>query len=131
MTQSAFEKIAAGMQAAIDYVEGARTGYVVHIPKEVDLKGIRKVLGLSQGKFAATFGFSPGRIKDWEQKRYPIDTASRVLLTVIEKEPEAVLRALGGTPDGPPRPRAGSVGAGTAGDPARKAGAKGALKHAG
>lgn len=94
MSKGAFDKIAAGMQAAIDYVDGARDGYEVHIPEEVDLKAIRKSLGLSQGKFAQTFGFSPGRIKDWEQKRYAIDASSRVLLTVIEREPEAVIRAL-------------------------------------
>ncbi len=95
MTKSAFDKIAAGMQSAIEYAGGAREGYEVHIPQDVDLKGIRKGLGLSQGKFAETFGFSAGRIKDWEQKRYAIDPSSRVLLTVIEKEPEAVIRALG------------------------------------
>jgi putative transcriptional regulator len=95
MTKSAFEKFAAGLEDAIAYVEGERDGFVTHIPEEVDLKGIRKGLGLSQDKFAYTFGFSPGRIKDWEQRRFAIDASSRVLLTVIAKEPAAVLRALG------------------------------------
>lgn len=95
MSKSAFDKIAAGLRDAVAYVEGERDGFVTHIPEEVDLKGIRKGLGLSQGKFAATFGFSEGRIKDWEQQRFAIDASSRVLLTVIAKEPAAVLRALG------------------------------------
>lgn len=95
MSKSAFDKIAAGMQAAIDYVDGDREGFVTHIPEEVDLKGIRNSLGLSQPKFAEAFGFTVGRVRDWEQKRFTIDAPSRVLLTVIQREPAAVLRALG------------------------------------
>lgn len=95
MSKSAFDKIAAGMEAAIDYVDGDREGFVTHIPEEIDLKGIRTSLGLSQPKFAEAFGFTVGRIRDWEQKRFAIDAPSRVLLTVIKNEPAAVLRALG------------------------------------
>jgi putative transcriptional regulator len=95
MTKNAFSKIMAGLQDTLEYVEGERAGFVTHIPEEVDLKGIRKGLGLSQVKFAEAFGFSPGRVRDWEQARFAIDAASRVLLTVIAKEPAAVLRALG------------------------------------
>ncbi len=95
MSKSAFDKIAAGMQAAIDYVDGDREGFVTHIPEDIDLKGIRTGLGLSQPKFAEAFGFTVGRIRDWEQKRFTIDAPSRVLLTVIKNEPAAVLRALG------------------------------------
>lgn len=95
MSKSAFDRIAAGMQAAIDYVDGDREGFVTHIPEDIDLKGIRTGLGLSQPKFAEAFGFTVGRIRDWEQKRFTIDAPSRVLLTVIKNEPAAVLRALG------------------------------------
>lgn len=95
MSKSAFDKIAAGIEAAIDYVDGDRDGFVTHIPEEVDLKGIRTGLGLSQPKFAEAFGFTVGRIRDWEQRRFTIDAPSRVLLTVIKNEPAAVLRALG------------------------------------
>lgn len=69
-------------------------GYNVHIPKEVDVKAIRRKLGLSQQAFAARFGFSVGRIRDWEQSRSNMDAPSRILLTIIDKEPEAVERAL-------------------------------------
>ena len=98
MTKSAFDKIAAGMEAAIDYVDGQREGFVTHIPENVDLKSIRKGLGLSQPRFAEAFGFTVGRVRDWEQQRFNIDAPSRALLTIIEKEPLAALRAL--KPDG-------------------------------
>lgn len=39
-------------------------------------------------------GFSIGRIRDWEQGRSAVDAPSRLLLTIIEKEPEAIERAL-------------------------------------
>jgi putative transcriptional regulator len=94
MTKSAFDQIASGMQAAIDYVGGAREGYSVHVPEQVDLKAIRSRLGLSQPVFARTFGFTVGRVRDWEQGRTAIDASSRVLLTIIDREPEAVMRAL-------------------------------------
>jgi len=95
MSKSVFEQIAAGARDAIAYAEGQTEGGVTHIPADVDLKAIRRRLKLSQPAFARTFGFSVGRIRDWEQHRTPIDAPSRVLLTVIAKEPDAVKRALG------------------------------------
>ncbi|WP_246505822.1 helix-turn-helix domain-containing protein [Mesorhizobium silamurunense] len=68
--------------------------YGIHIPATVDVRPIRRKLGLSQTEFAARYGFSFGRVRDWEQGRSNIDAPSRILLTVIEKEPEAVERAL-------------------------------------
>jgi putative transcriptional regulator len=94
MSKSAFDQIAAGMNDAIAYAKGQTEGAETHIPQEVDLRAIRKRLNLSQPAFAKRFGFSVGRIRDWEQQRTPMDTSSRVLLTVIEREPEAVERAL-------------------------------------
>jgi putative transcriptional regulator len=90
----AFEMIMEGLDAVEGYLKGEREGFVVHIPDEVDVRAIRQKLKLSQPKFADTFGFSVGRIRDWEQKRFPVDAPSRVFLTVIEREPEAVFRAL-------------------------------------
>lgn len=41
MSTSAFDKIAAGIEAAIDYVDGARGGFISHVRKDVDLKDTR------------------------------------------------------------------------------------------
>lgn len=103
MSKSAFGEIAAGMQAAIDYVDGDREGFITHIPEDVDLKGIRTRLGLSQAKFAEAFGFTVGCIRDWEQKRFEIEAPSRLLLIVVKNEPAAVLRALRKEQDGAAR----------------------------
>lgn len=96
MTKSAFDKIAAGLEAAIDYAEGNADvdQYRIHVPASVDVKSIRKRYHLSQQAFAARYGFKVGRIRDWEQNRSTPDEPSRLLLKVIEREPEALERAV-------------------------------------
>jgi putative transcriptional regulator len=85
-----------GAREALAFAAGEASGetYVVHIPEAVDVRGIRRRQKLSQHAFATRYGFSIGRIRDWEQGRTQVDAPSRILLTVIDKEPEAVARAL-------------------------------------
>ena len=68
--------------------------YVIHVPADIDVKAMRRKLGLSQTAFAKRYGFNPARIRDWEQGRSSPDGAVRAYLLVIKKEPEAVERAL-------------------------------------
>lgn len=55
---------------------------------------LRRRLGMTQAAFAAAFGLPLGTVRDWEQGRKRPDAPARALLRVIEREPEAVLRAL-------------------------------------
>ncbi|MBO6807692.1 helix-turn-helix domain-containing protein [Thalassospira sp.] len=89
-------RILQGARESLALAEGKTSAdaFVIHIPEKVDVKSIRKKQGLTQKAFAETYGFSYGRIRDWEQGRSNMDEPSRVLLKVIEKEPEAVRRAL-------------------------------------
>lgn len=68
--------------------------YRVHIPKRIDVASIRKRAGLSQNAFAAKFGIAPATLKDWEQRRREPEGPARTLLLIIDREPEAVTRAL-------------------------------------
>ena len=55
---------------------------------------LSKRLKLSRQKFAERVGPNARAIQDWEQcSRFP-DRAERVLLTVIDSDPEAIIRAL-------------------------------------
>lgn len=81
---------------ALAYAKGARDGFVAHVPEHVDVAAIRKRLGLSQGEFTARFGFKLDALQNWEQGRRRPEGAARALLRVIEREPEAVKRALAG-----------------------------------
>jgi len=63
----------------------------VMTPKRV--KAIRKSVAKSPREFERRFGVPARTLEGWEQGK-KVDVAARVLLTVIEKEPEAVERAL-------------------------------------
>ena len=60
----------------------------------VDVRTLRRDLGLSQSEFAARFGFAPATVKNWEQGRTQPDGPARVLLAVIAYHPDAVEDAL-------------------------------------
>jgi putative transcriptional regulator len=96
MSKSAFEKIAAGLSDAIAIVDGQAdpSSYRVHRSTDIDVKGIRRRLNMTQVEFAARFGFNVARLRDWEQHRSGPDSAVRAYLTVIAEDPEAVERAL-------------------------------------
>jgi putative transcriptional regulator len=68
--------------------------YAIHLPADMDVRKIRKRLGLSQDVFALRFGIPVATIRDWEQRRRKPEVAARVLLKVIEKNPDAVTAAL-------------------------------------
>jgi putative transcriptional regulator len=88
-------ELVASMEQAAAIMRGEMApARVHHAPKEVDVRAIRRRLGLSQTGFAMRYGLSPAAVREWEQHRRQPDPAARVLLRVIEKEPEAVERAL-------------------------------------
>jgi len=79
---------------AIAHAQGNEVGGVLHNPRPVDVAALRKRLDLTQEAFAARFGFSVATLRHWERgDRQPAGPAL-VLLNVIEREPQAVLRAL-------------------------------------
>ena len=85
-------RIIEGLGQAIAWTRGetdrARVT-LVHVPK-VDVREVRKKMGLSQAQFATKFGFPPATLRNWEQGRAQPDAPTRVLLAVIAKHPEAV-----------------------------------------
>jgi putative transcriptional regulator len=58
------------------------------------IRSIRKRVARSAREFETRFGIPAATINNWEQGRRAPDPAARVLLQVIERDPEAVLRAL-------------------------------------
>ncbi len=59
-----------------------------------DVKKLRERMKLSQPRFAAMLGISLGTLRNWEQGRRKPDATSLAYLTVIERDPDAVVRAL-------------------------------------
>jgi putative transcriptional regulator len=94
MSKKAFDKIAAGLTEALEIARGNAKPTKLYVPAEINVRGIRKKLGLSQDDFAQEFGFTINQIRDWEQGRSrPLD-GLRAYLMIIEKNPHAVLNLL-------------------------------------
>ena len=91
-----FAGIMEGLGQAVAHAEGKADGASVrvHAPETVDVAAIRKGQKLTQEGFANAYGLPVATVRDWEQHRREPDTGSRLLLKVIQREPEAVRRAL-------------------------------------
>jgi putative transcriptional regulator len=85
-----------GMKEAIAFAEGTAdmSLYRVHIPPEIDVRAIRGRLGLTLQQFAVRFGFSVNTLRHWEQGRRVPEGHTRAYLMVIDREPQAVEKAL-------------------------------------
>lgn len=96
MTGKAFEEISAGLGDAIKHARGQMNEVVVHKPETIDVRAIRKKTGMSQQRFCATFGISLGTLRHWEQGLRSPRGPARVLLKVVDNDPKAVIRVVGG-----------------------------------
>jgi putative transcriptional regulator len=90
----AFNSIQRALTEAVDFAQGKPTEAVVHEFTPVDVKAIRTKVGMTQTEFAAAFGISLGTLRHWERGDRTPRGPALVLLNVVAKEPEAVLRAL-------------------------------------
>jgi putative transcriptional regulator len=57
---------------------------------------VRKKLGMTQTEFAGLVGVPVGTLRNWEQNRFVMEPAAQTLLKLIDREPEASIRALRG-----------------------------------
>jgi len=92
--KTAFEELMTGLDEVKAFLGGERKGFKAHVPDEVDVKSIRNKLNMTQSRFSDTFGFSLDAIKHWEGGRRKPEAPARTLLTVIDKNPVAVITAL-------------------------------------
>ncbi len=60
---------------------------------DIDVKTLREEQQLSQPDFARWYGLEVDTVRNWEQHRYKVEGAAKVLLNVINYEPQAVIRA--------------------------------------
>lgn len=88
------ERLLKSAQEARAIARGEAEPARAFVPPAIDVAAIRKKTGLSQARFAQRFGLSASSVRDWEQMRRKPDPAARALLLVIDREPEAVERAL-------------------------------------
>lgn len=86
-----------GVEEALEYAKGQTKGTITHkvkVPLEIDVTAIRKKLHMSRKKFSDEFGFSIRTLEKWERGERLPEGPARAYLTVIEKNPTAVIDAL-------------------------------------
>jgi len=85
----------AALREAIAHKRGDIKLHVSHVEPmpPTRVKAIRKSVAKSPREFERRFGVPARTVEGWEQGK-KVDVAARVLLTVIEKNPKAVERAL-------------------------------------
>jgi putative transcriptional regulator len=91
----AFDRIQQGLNEALEHARGNPQAARVYRPEPVDVAALRHRLGMTQEQFAARFGVSVATLRHWERGDRTPQGPALVLLNVIQREPQAVLRALG------------------------------------
>lgn len=69
-------------------------GMVVHVPGTVDVAKIRKRTGKAQTAFADSIGVPVSTLRQWEHQRRQSQGPARVLLAMLEKNPQLVEETL-------------------------------------
>ena len=93
----AFKSIERGLKEAIAHArgQGPATVHEIEVP-EPDVRAIRARTGLSQAAFARSIGVAKGTLLNWEQRRRRPEGPARVLLALIDKDPQIVQKTLQG-----------------------------------
>ena len=99
------EELIEGMKQAVAYARGdadEKEYRVTRVEVETpDVKAMRQRMEMTQQEFADFLGISVHTLGKWERGERQPEGAARVLLTIVEHEPEAVLRALHQNSDRP------------------------------
>jgi len=90
------ERIIQGLEEAVSHAKGECSGVVEHVIEVpvLDVQAIRTELEMTQEQFAMAFGFSVGTLRNWEQGHRRPGKSARILLAMIDREPETVWRVI-------------------------------------
>ena len=94
LMSNAFASIEQGLKEAVEFSKGKYQKAVIHEFGPLDVKAIRAKLDMSQNEFASAFGISVSTLRHWERGDRSPQGPALVLLNVVAREPELVLRAL-------------------------------------
>ncbi len=90
------KEIITGSQQALAYLKEDKTkgrAYKVRA-RDIDVKAIRENLDMTQEVFSETFAIPVSTLKKWETNNRVPEGPTKAYLTVIEKNPRAVKKAL-------------------------------------
>ena len=92
------EGLLEGLQEAVAWKRGQLPLETVNIdPMPAErVRAIRRKVAKSAREFERRFGIPAATVNNWEQGRRQPDPAARLLLLILEREPDAVERAIAG-----------------------------------
>ncbi len=94
MNHDAFNELLESTREAGKIVRGERKAKRIFSYSPLDVKSIRKNLGLSQERFSQLIHVSSRTLQNWEQgRRQPVGPAL-VLLKALKEDPKHVIAAL-------------------------------------
>jgi putative transcriptional regulator len=102
MNTKNFNSLMKGAREALAFAQGDKSigkATVIEVD-DLDVAKIRAKVKLSQDAFASAFGIKPATLRNWEQNRVKPQGPARVLLTLIDRAPAAVIKALHVAPGG-------------------------------
>ncbi|MFC2145803.1 NadS family protein [Acidobacteriota bacterium] len=93
--KEAFESIKKGLNEAIDFAQGKEVkAKVTKINPQIDVKMVRKNLGMTQKDFALSLGISLATLRHWERGDRKPHGPALILLNLVEKDPKTVFKLL-------------------------------------
>ena len=93
MKDSLFDELLESVEQMDEITKGERVPSRKHFVAASRLKQIRKMVNLSQPKFAKLIGVEVSTLRNWEQGRREPTGPARVLIRAIENDPENVIKA--------------------------------------
>ncbi len=96
MRPELFEELLESVREGGAILRGETAPSRVFQSEEPDIRSLRERHSLSQEQFAALMGISVGTLRNWEQGRRKPEGSARVLLRVVESNPGAVFKVVGG-----------------------------------
>ena len=94
LTDTDWARIDAMTDPAIARQIAANPDAAPDMSPEIDVRAIRRRIGMTQTQFAAAFEFSVRTIQEWERGAKRPSGPSRTLLRAIQGDPDALRRAL-------------------------------------
>ena len=95
MKAAVFQELLESVRDGGAYLRGNRKGVVrTDRISPQSVAAIRAKLKLSQAQFARAFGISLDTLQNWEQGRRKPHGPAKVLLTIADRQPDAILAAL-------------------------------------
>ena len=94
MNNQLFNELLTSVQEAGKIMRGELPATQAREIPEPEVKRIREQIGFSQAKFATLIGVSIRTIQNWEQGHRRPTGAAKVLLRLVQADPEAIFKNL-------------------------------------